>query len=571
MRTWRTGFIGLSLAVAATLMAQGCWAHDPGSSLNIPPVPAIGSSNVADAALLVSHPASKPCVVQLFKDATFANFSPLVFHYAPPAACRGPWAKVVFTGQFSVSAGRQYDRTANVFLGGANLFFGTTPEPRSSLSPSWTVQTDVTRYAALLRSNQIGQVNLGNLVNSTYTGVITGSGTLTFYPGPSLHGAGGHWNTSGVDMDSWVYGLNTGNAPAGLDTGTDRLSATLVPPRNLVQLDMDVIAQSQGNDEFWYTCVPDDLSSQLQSCGGTGYRAVQVYVDGKLAGLAPVSPWIYTGGIDPYLWTPIPGVQTLNFHAYRVDLTPFVGLLDDGQAHTVSVGVAQADQYFSVAATLVGSTDPRQSVVQGGLIGNSNTPPQLQVTSSNGGNALDMQANGSFWVKGYIRTRHGMLVTTVRQKATFDNRQQFDITDTDYMQSIQLDTRMDRTTTVQGPMGQRTTQDRWQFPLALSYAFVQNADGSYTQTTTVDQHLRDRTSVDGLPTSQLDNHVHSADSLQFSAAFALTGHDGTGSRQDYAYTSGRFGHPASCYRRSISAADNAVTQVSTDTQCRPSW
>ena len=29
---------------------------------------------------------------------------------------------------------------------------------------------------------------------------------------------------------------------------------------------------------------------------------------------------IYTGGIDPYLWIPIPGVRTLNFKPHRVDL-----------------------------------------------------------------------------------------------------------------------------------------------------------------------------------------------------------------------------------------------------------
>ena len=62
---------------------------------------------------------------------------------------------------------------------------------------------------------------------------------------------------------------------------------------------------------------------------------------------APVYPWIYTGGVDPYLWEPIPGVQTLNFIPSRVDITPFAGVLSNGQTQTVNVDVFRA---FTTAA-----------------------------------------------------------------------------------------------------------------------------------------------------------------------------------------------------------------------------
>jgi len=58
-------------------------------------------------------------------------------------------------------------------------------------------------------------------------------------------------------------------------------------------------------------------------------------------------------GIDPELWIPIPGVQTLNFKPYRVNLTPFASLLDDGQPHTIALSVFNADSYFSATATLL--------------------------------------------------------------------------------------------------------------------------------------------------------------------------------------------------------------------------
>ena len=35
---------------------------------------------------------------------------------------------------------------------------------------------------------------------------------------------------------------------------------------------LDVTAQGQSNDEFWYLCVPNDLENALQSCGSTDAR-----------------------------------------------------------------------------------------------------------------------------------------------------------------------------------------------------------------------------------------------------------------------------------------------------------
>jgi len=61
---------------------------------------------------------------------------------------------------------------------------------------------------------------------------------------------------------------------------------------------LDIIAQSQSNDEFWYFCVPNDETSNLESCGNTAFRETEVVIDGQPAGVAPVYPWIYTGGID---------------------------------------------------------------------------------------------------------------------------------------------------------------------------------------------------------------------------------------------------------------------------------
>jgi hypothetical protein len=42
----------------------------------------------------------------------------------------------------------------------------------------------------------------------------------------------------------------------------------------------------------------------------------------------------------PLLWRPVTGLMSFNLPAYRFDLRPFLGLLNDGAAHTFAVGVA---------------------------------------------------------------------------------------------------------------------------------------------------------------------------------------------------------------------------------------
>jgi hypothetical protein len=83
-----------------------------------PSTPQVGSSNTVSADPAVPRPHTKPCTVQLFQNLEFADFNVKAFSYTPPPDCPGPWAKVVFTADFTVTAGRQFDRTAKFFLEG---------------------------------------------------------------------------------------------------------------------------------------------------------------------------------------------------------------------------------------------------------------------------------------------------------------------------------------------------------------------------------------------------------------------------------------------------------------------
>ena len=66
-----------------------------------------------------------------------------------------------------------------------------------------------------------------------------------------------------------------------------------------------------------------------------------------------------------------PGVQTFNFKPYRVDLTPFAGLLSDGAAHTVALSVFNADNYFSTTASLLLYLDHGKKRVTGAVTRNT--------------------------------------------------------------------------------------------------------------------------------------------------------------------------------------------------------
>ena len=115
-----------------------------------------------------------------------------------------------------------------------------------------------------------------------------------------------------------------------LNSPSDQLAQTFTLPTNIERAYLNVFAQGQQGDEFWYTCTTDDVAAELFNCGSTGFREAEVTIDGTPAGVAPVYPWIFTSGIDPYLWRPILVVHTLNFEPYRVDLTPFAAVLSNG-------------------------------------------------------------------------------------------------------------------------------------------------------------------------------------------------------------------------------------------------
>ena len=523
----------------------------------------IGSSNTVTADPLVPRPETKPCMVALFTGFQFVDFSVPKYSYTPPADCPGPWKKVVFTADFSVTAGRQFDRTAIVDLGFVNLYFGTTPEPRHNLAPSWHVERDVTDYSALFATPQTGDVILGNVVNSTYTGIISGSAALEFYPAGEQEG--GSSVPDVVNPLRQSNGSGGFNEPAFLFTPTDQLATTFTLPTNVERAYLDVITQSQIGDEFWYTCVPNDVTTELQSCGNTAFREGEISIDGQPAGVAPVYPWIYTGGVDPLFWEPIPGVQTLNFVPYRVDLTPFAGLLSDGQPHTVALSVFNADSYFSATATLLLFLDHGSTQVSGAVtkntIGSGPTPSVNENITTDASGAISgtvtVNSLRSFKVAGYVTTSHGRVDTEVRQKVNYNNAQSFLINATTYTQNVTQNTHLESTVTRGNMDDARVTHESFHYPLTLDYTLTFNSDGSFSQAGLASLEF-DHTVAAPSFASSVSNRVKSVDTLLVSSSGHITGNTGQKSSQTYSSSDSR----GNAYNCTLKAKNNALTSAS---------
>lgn len=194
-----------------------------------PATPAIGSSNTFSAEPLQAHPSTHSCRVTLFQNLEFADFNTKNFTYTPPAGCKGPWSKVVFTADFTVTEGTQYDRTAQFYLGGANLFYGTTAEPGSSLSPYWRVQRDVTDLSSIFTTEQAGTALLGNYVGVydgvDYNGIIYADAVLEFYTTSS--------EATAPAVPNQVIGIPGNAGAATLNTSSSVYTQTLTLPTNV--------------------------------------------------------------------------------------------------------------------------------------------------------------------------------------------------------------------------------------------------------------------------------------------------------------------------------------------------
>jgi hypothetical protein len=372
-----------------------------------------GGQTQTEAGPNIFLPSTTPCTEKLVKDGKFSGYySPTRSSY-DPSVCPGPWSKVVLTLSASVG-GVQFDRLVDVRIGNAVFLHGSTSEPASvdGSDAYWTIQRDVTQYSSLLTQPEPVAVYLDNVTDSTYTGVYDVNVSLTFYP---VRGSAPDepnvvlpvtQSDSVNSNDGPMFTLSDSNPPSSELQGGD-----VTFPRNLDRLEAELFASGGGTcEEFWWT--------DPGNCPGTPYREVDIYIDGRLAGAAPVYPSAYTGFDGPTFWEPIPSPRAWDLVPYDVDLTPFIGELSDGAPHLVGLAIAEAayaddspgTDYWKVAANLLGWTDPTAAVTGGAVSTDSNpSAPSDNITDPTGqGAPYTDDASHSLTFAGTVATGQGV-------------------------------------------------------------------------------------------------------------------------------------------------------------------
>jgi len=549
------GSFALALTLSTPLFAQGSYSLTP---------PTVGSGSVADADPPVLRPTTTPCKVQLFKNLE-SSTSTQLFNYQPPKDCPGPWSKVVFVGDFGVTGTNQFDRTAQIQLGNVMIYYGTTQEPSPTAQPTWHVESDVTDYSAIFKSATRGSFELANYIEGPYCCYQYASAYLEFYPVDSS-------NPAPTTADE-VLPLPAEAGAQLLSVTGQHLSRTFDLPTNVEKAYLDVWTQGQSNDEFWWSCIPNNTLALLgaeYNCGNTAFRQAEVEIDGQLAGLAPIIPYVFTGGVDPDLWRPIPGVQTLNFKPYRIDLTPYAGVLSNGQPHTIIVGVYNADNYFLADASLLIFKDAGSTKVTGAVTSNTLTPTpyptlaeDLSKYAKTGSGSIIVTDNQSYAIGGYVNTSHGRVDTLVQSGLSFRNAQYYTSL-SEIVEQLTVATR--ETTTVTGGNTYKSGDDIT-FPFLYSFTESVNSQGSGEETLSIQQKLAETvtnsTNGNVTYTSTTTDQLAPVDRLDFNASGNLTAEPVDTDTETYNYTDS-LGH---CWSRSVSANDALVSAVSDGTGC----
>lgn len=487
----------LAALVPASAPAQ--WGA-PGTPIVPPPLPAIGP---ADRAVtidpLVPRPTSRMCVVELFARREFVGATPHPLTVAPPADCPGPWARIVLESDFDVSAGVQYDRSARLEVGGVNLYTGTTMEPRKTLALRWHVERDVTDYAALFRAAERGSATLENYLDDVHDGRFHWSARLVFHV------------ADGANPAPRVPDIVTPIAPAPVPVSreTPTIERVVTWPRNIERMAIDVLSMPQKSDEMWQNCLPNPvLPPEVRSEDGCDYpfRESEVRIDGVLAGFAPVYPWIYTGGMGAWNWTLIPGIGTLDLHPYRIDLTPFAALMNDGRPHRIALTVRGARDNMATTATLLAWRDAGRAVVSGGVLRNTLAPSTLTVAGrmalpGTTGVPVRIVAMRRGGVAGYVVGSNGRVTTRIDQSMRATGRRTQHGRETDARLAIDVDT----LTTVSGSGTGSRVRRIEHFP--LDWGVATDAGSTRRTFSDLDQGMmRDETITDAAGTRRRVTH-----------------------------------------------------------------
>ncbi len=337
-------------------------------------------------------PHTSPLVVTVMKNVEVGNYSGPITVTVNLTSLKGlSFSRILLRVNVVLNSsvpGRpavQYDRPLWIWIDGVPAFIGTTTQRFN-----YTAIVDVTHLYNLI----VGKIfnvtlNLYNCVLPSYglTGVFYVTVELLLYPGPSPS-----------NVPDVIIPLFT--PTSGRFKG---LAISVLYPHSSVEMKLSVpsgasravlilYAEGAAWDEFWYYWMPPD-------------RYIYIYSDGKPIAIIQPFPYIYTGGLNPFLWRPQPAIRTLAFYPFIADLSGLLPMIVGN--HTLTMKVVNALPRWYIFAALALYYKPLATGYE--MVSYSVTEEPIVTQSAN---VLVGYINNSDAVYHYIKASYASLSAT---------------------------------------------------------------------------------------------------------------------------------------------------------------
>ncbi|MEZ0393880.1 MAG: peptide-N4-asparagine amidase [Desulfurococcaceae archaeon] len=301
-------------------------------------------------------PSAQPLAVSVFVNAPSNNVSdpsfPPIDNVVSLQLPSGSFSRIVLRLDVALESavpgrpGANYDRPLWIFVDGVPLLIGTTAQRFN-----WTVSYDVTYlYPLLVGGTHTFVLRVPNWVipRLGLVGYFVVNATLLYYPGQPPPDA----PDAIVPLWTWV----------ALSRSTPYAIANATVPSNAVRALLYVFTEGASYDEFWWADIPTD-------------RLLIVSAGQKVIAVTQPFPYIYTGGIMPFMWRPVPAIGTYAFDPLVVDVTPYLPFMVGST--TFNITITNNANYWLVGGFL--ALKLSQSPVSYAFIGDS---PSLSRTES---------------------------------------------------------------------------------------------------------------------------------------------------------------------------------------------
>ena len=212
-----------------------------------------------------------------------------------------------------------------MWIGNTEVWRTCTAEPVWS-GIHYTFSKDISAFKPLIRSSQPLAVDIGNYVVGPYNGSFNATLSVNFYnlqsPLPQ----------AAADEIIPLSKQSQQGAATYFSLPDDSATTSVFIPNNSSRLVLDILASGNGEEEFWYSNIPDDYvetfkQSNNSFLGQGSFREVVVLVDHEPVGVVWPFEVVFTGGICFGFWRRIVGHRTFDLPTYRIDMTPFIPIL----------------------------------------------------------------------------------------------------------------------------------------------------------------------------------------------------------------------------------------------------